>query len=396
MSETLLVLGAGRSQVYSIRTAQDLGIRVVAIDQNPDAPGFEYADVAEEIDFTDIERVLEYAIEQDIDGILPAGDISLPTVGVVSEELGLPGLGKQTARLATTKEKYRERFIQHDVPYPESATASTVDKAVAVAEEIGFPVILKPSLSYGGSRGVVRVDGPDSLRARFDHAIGATEDEVVLVEKFYEGREHTIESLVIDGETTVLATSDKTRTTEPYCVAKSLDYPSAESESVRREMHQVADAAATALGLENCATHIEVITTDDGPKLIDFGARGGGAGFIPSVIVPHVSGVDMTHEMIRIALGRAPTEFDSITRRGAVFRFFTPPPGEVVAVEGIESVRDRDDIAHFDLQISVGDTVPELTTQLDRIGSFVVFGTDGEDALRKAREIQETVQIKTV
>lgn len=395
MTETLLILGAGRSQVPAIKTAEDLGARVVAIDQNPDAPGFDHADDCQPIDITDIEGAVRYAREQDVDGVLPTGDVSLPTAGAIAEELGLPGLDRETARIATTKEEYRKRFEHSDVPYPESTVVTSKSDAIEFAEEIGFPLILKPSLSYGGSRGVVRADDTEEIRGNFDHAMDATQDGSVLLERFYQGQEYTIESLVVDGETHVLATSDKRRLTDPYCLATSLDYPSAEPEALREEMYDIAEAAAAALDIENSATHIEVVASDDGLKLIDFGARGGGAGFIPSVIVPHVSGVNMIGEMIRIALGRSPSKCDPTLRRGAVFRFFTPSPGMITAIEGFESVRDRSDVAHFNLSVEVGDTVPELTTQLDRIGSFVVFGSTGAEALRKAQEIETKVQIQT-
>ena len=54
-----MFLGASVSQVAAIRRARELGARVVAVDGDPDALGFADADVAENVDFSDLERVIE-------------------------------------------------------------------------------------------------------------------------------------------------------------------------------------------------------------------------------------------------------------------------------------------------------------------------------------------------
>ena len=59
--KTVLFVGAGRHQRRAIMQARDQGIRVVAVDRNPDALGFQVADVAEAVDFTDIDAVTEVA-----------------------------------------------------------------------------------------------------------------------------------------------------------------------------------------------------------------------------------------------------------------------------------------------------------------------------------------------
>ena len=53
---TVFLVGAGRHQRRAIERARELGLRVVAVDRNPDAPGLAGADVGEVVDFTDVER----------------------------------------------------------------------------------------------------------------------------------------------------------------------------------------------------------------------------------------------------------------------------------------------------------------------------------------------------
>ena len=56
---TVLFVGAGRHQRRAILRARELGLRVVAVDRNPEAPGLEHADEAEVVDFVDVEGVIE-------------------------------------------------------------------------------------------------------------------------------------------------------------------------------------------------------------------------------------------------------------------------------------------------------------------------------------------------
>ena len=76
----------------------ELGLRVVAVDRNADAPGLAAADEGEVVDFTDVEAVTEAARRHRVDGVLTvSADRAVPVVAAVAEALGLPGIGAETA-----------------------------------------------------------------------------------------------------------------------------------------------------------------------------------------------------------------------------------------------------------------------------------------------------------
>jgi formate-dependent phosphoribosylglycinamide formyltransferase (GAR transformylase) len=70
VSRTVLFVGAGRHQRRAIERAQELGLRVVAVDRNPDALGLRAADEAEVVDFADVDAVVEVARRHAVDGAL--------------------------------------------------------------------------------------------------------------------------------------------------------------------------------------------------------------------------------------------------------------------------------------------------------------------------------------
>ena len=81
-ARTVLFVGAGRHQRRAIRRARGLGLRVVGVDRNPDALGLPECDVAEVVDFGDVERVVEVGRRHAVDGVLTvSADRAVPVGG---------------------------------------------------------------------------------------------------------------------------------------------------------------------------------------------------------------------------------------------------------------------------------------------------------------------------
>src|SRR6476646_12277824 len=159
------MVGAGRHQRRAIERARGLGLRVIGVDRNPDAPGLAAADVGEVVDFTDVEAVTEVGRRHGVDGVLTvSADRAVPVVAAVAESLGLPGIGSETAHLMTHKVAMRRRFAEAGVPQPRFAAARSLHEAYAAAETVGFPAVLKPADS-GGQRGVFMLHSIDDIEA---------------------------------------------------------------------------------------------------------------------------------------------------------------------------------------------------------------------------------------
>ena len=153
-------------------------------------------------------------------------------------------------------------------------------------------------------------------------------------------------------------------------------------------MGLLAQHVASVLKLENWITHIEVITHKGDVKLIDFGARGGGAGYIPTMIVPNVSGINMMKEFIKILLNEKNINIKRLQKTAVVYRFFTPTPGKVVDIKGIDHVQSMENLLDFHLNIGVGDIIPQINTQLDRAGYFVIKAQSLNSALKKQTKLK--------
>src|SRR5213076_1070447 len=115
----LLVLGAGRQQLGLLAAARRRGLVVLAVDRDPSAPGFRFADRRALISFEDEPALHRLAEAERIDGVIsPANDWSVGIAARVAHRLTLPHpLDPKTAALAGSWLKQRERFAEAGVPH---------------------------------------------------------------------------------------------------------------------------------------------------------------------------------------------------------------------------------------------------------------------------------------
>src|SRR4029077_14033825 len=172
-----------------IRRAQELGLRVVAVDRNGAAPGLQAADVGEVVDFQDVDGVIEVARRFAVDGALTvSADRAVPVVAAVAEALGLPGIGTQTAHLMTHKVAMRRKLSQGGVPQPRFAAVRARREAAPAAETVGFPAVLKPADS-GGQRGLFLLKSFDDLDRHLHAALAESPTGEAILEEFTDGLE---------------------------------------------------------------------------------------------------------------------------------------------------------------------------------------------------------------
>jgi len=194
--KTVLFVGAGRHQRRAILHAKQLGLRVVAVDRNPEAVGLPHADDAHVVDFAEVEAVIAVARAAGIDGVLTvSADRAVPVVAAVAEELGLPGIGSATAHLMTHKVAMRRRLAEGGVPQPRFAAVRVRREAAPAADTVGFPAVLKPADS-GGQRGLFQLRSFEDLDRHLHAALAESPSDEVILEEFVDGLE--LNGLVVD------------------------------------------------------------------------------------------------------------------------------------------------------------------------------------------------------
>ena len=219
----LMVLAAGLLQIPVIKKAREMGYYVIAVDDDPNAPGMSLADKAVVPGgLMNEEKLVAIAKEEQIDGVIhPCSEVAMNVMGRINDELHLCGISKEIAIRATNKHLMREAFEVYGAPSPKSIlTKDEEDAWNTFCNEFDTNAILKPSRN-SGSRGIAKVEKgitKEEFVGLYQRALNESRDHQVLIEQFIEGPEFSVEVIVWKGEPHVLAVTDKKTTEAPYFV----------------------------------------------------------------------------------------------------------------------------------------------------------------------------------
>ena len=399
--KTVLFVGAGRHQRRAILRAKQLGLRVVAVDRNPDAVGLPHADEAHVVDFADVETVVDVAKSHAIDGVLTvSADRAVPVVAAIAEELGLPGIGTQTAHLMTHKVAMRRRLAEGGVPQPRFAAVRVRREALPAAKAVGFPAVLKPADS-GGQRGLFLLRSLDDLDRHLHAALAESPTEEAIVEAYTEGLE--LNGLVIarGGEPYPLLLSDRLRPKGVgFGVGWIHSYPSKLFGDVFEGAQRVALRAVRTLGLRDGIAFPQLIVADSQALVVEVAARIPGGQMADLAF--HALGIDLVEIALRQALGEEVPDELVIPRqsRPTAIRFLTAQPGplpvgKVTKVSGIERVLKAPGVVQADVFLQEGETIRPVRLDGDRRGYVIATGQTNVQALERAEVAARLLYVET-
>src|SRR4029079_17720627 len=117
-------------------------------------------------------------------------------------------IAPESAVLATSKVRQRERFATAGIAQPQHETCRSVAEAHEAAERIGFPCVVKAP-DRQGQRGLSVVAGPDELDDAATAALEASRSASFLVEELVEGREVTVNGYSLGGQFHALTVTDR-------------------------------------------------------------------------------------------------------------------------------------------------------------------------------------------
>jgi len=396
----VLFVGAGRHQRSAIVRVRELGAGVVAVDRNPEAPGFADADVAELVDFQDIEALTEIGRRHGVEGVLTvASDRAVPIVAAVAERLGLPGIGSETAHAMAHKVAMRRRLAEHGVPQPQFAAATTLHEARAAARSTGFPAVLKP-VDSAGQRGVFRLRSEDDLDAHFHATLAASPAQEAIVEAFHAGLEVNTLFVARGGETRLVTASDRLRPAGiGFGVALAHLYPSTLFGDVLAEVERV--EAVDALGLRDGIAYPQLLVSGSTVRIVEVAARIPGGQMVE---VPRYGvGIDLVHVALLQALGEEVSDELLLpqAQQPLAIRFFTAEPGplptgKVRSVGTLDNMLAFPGVVQADTYLALGETIRPVQVDGDRRGYVIALADTNFEALERAEAAACLLDVEVV
>ncbi len=383
MKKILIVCG-GEHQIPIVKKAKNMGYYVINSNLYKDSPSFMYADSTEVADVLDYKENLKIAKKYMVDGVIAEqNELSIYTVAYVSSQLGLPSITPDLAELYTNKYLMRKFCETNNFLFPRFKKCNSVSQAVDFFSSINKKMIMKPLDSYS-SRGVFEIKTQTDCAKFFSTSSSfSKKGEEVILEEYIEGKEFTVDGLIVNGKHFTLAISEKSHYTYNRNIACSLYFSFSNSsydyEALRRLNNKIIEQSGLKIGL----THCEYKYHEGEFYLIEMAARGGG-NYIASKIVPVLSGIDNYKLYIQSALNDLPRQSDDDIistindnkHREAILYFFDieTQGKRVKQIIGVEKIKKMKGIIDFKLNFSQGDIVKKASNDGTRVGYFIAVG----------------------
>lgn len=390
----LFIIGASVLQLPAIQKAKEMGLYVAVADFNPKAVGIPYADKFYEVSTIDEEGIYQAAKDFRADGIMTlATDMPMRSVAYATSILGLTGITYDTAVKATDKGEMIKAFEAAGVEHPWYFILSGPDALKEVEDRITYPCISKP-VDNAGSRGVMLIHSHAELKEAIEYSSSNGRKGGVIIEEYLQGNEVSVEIMVIDGDVYVLQVTDKLTTGAPHFVEMGHSQPSRLGEDNVEKIRDLAKRAVKAIGIGNGPAHVEIMLTENGPKMIELGARMGGDN-ITTHLVPLSTGIDMVKATIQVALGEKP-DIEPKFEKGSAIRYLKEQYGVISNIEGISIASRMEGVKQVTLVKGIGDISTEIGSSVDRIGFVITQGVTAVDAIKKCERAIDTISIKIV
>ena len=194
----IMILGGGPNRigqgiefdyccVHASMALKKLGFETIIINCNPETVSTDY-DTSDKLYFEPLtlEDVLSIHEKEKPVGVIAqfGGQTPLNLAAELKKNgVNILGTTPETIDLAEDRDLFRAMMDKLEIPMPESGMAVNVDEAIAIANEIGYPVMVRPSYVLGG-RGMEVVHDEESLRIYMGAAVGVTPDRPILIDRF--------------------------------------------------------------------------------------------------------------------------------------------------------------------------------------------------------------------
>jgi biotin carboxylase len=378
-----------------------LGVGVVLLDtvQSLSTETGRYAARADHVlatNYADVDRTAQLiqvlCSGVDVRGVLALTEDGLLPAARINAILGVNDNPVEVVERVVDKRLMRE-WLANDqlfaLPAREVESAQSLE---AFVREAGLPVVVKPC------------DGAGSVGVRVLHDLGEVaawepprNGTSFLAERYVHGTEYSVETFSVGGEHLVVAITEKVLARsagDNGLVEVGHQLPGRLDRGTEASLRAFVCTFLDRLGLREGLGHTEVIIGPDGPAIVETHTRNGGDHIADLVLLS--TGLDMRDLALRARCGlmQGPPPAPE-ANGGAAIRYFTPQPGVVEEVSGLDAARYLPGVVDLKVDVRVGARVPALLSSFDRVGYVIGVGADTGQAYQRCLDAVDAVTIRT-
>ncbi len=402
MFKKILIANRGEIALRIIHACRELGVRTVAVHSTADNDSLHVTYADEDICIGPPSSTDSYL---NIGSVISAAEITgaeavHPGYGFLAEnahfaevlaECNLAWIGPrpETIRAMGDKAKARRTAVEAGVPVLPGSAEPLVDAAEVerLAEEVGYPVILKASAG-GGGRGMRIVNEASQVEGQFQTAHREAErafgDGTLYLEKYLVEPRHIEFQIFGDRYGNVVHLGERECSIQRRHQKLLEESPSvALDQELRDRMGQAAVALAAAVGYENAGTVEFLLDRDNKFYFMEMNTRIQ----VEHPVTEMVMGIDLVKEQLRVAAGEKLRYRSGLKPRGHVIEFrinaedpekFTPSPGRLTTLHLPGGPGVRVDTHAYQEYV-----IPQYYDSM--VAKLIVWGKDRSDAIARGR-----------
>jgi carbamoyl-phosphate synthase large subunit len=210
----IIVLGSGPNRigqgiefdyccVHGVLAAAEVGYETIMINCNPETVSTDF-DVADKLYFEPVfwEHIYDIIRHEKPEGVIV--QLGGQTALKLAEKLDrygikIMGTSYQSLDLAEDRGSFSTLLKENDIPYPEFGTAETTDEALALADQLDFPLLIRPSYVLGG-QGMKIVINKEELEAHVVDLLRKIPNNKLLLDHYLDGAIEAEADAICDGE----------------------------------------------------------------------------------------------------------------------------------------------------------------------------------------------------
>ena len=205
----IVVLGAGPirigqgvefdySTVHAVTTIKNSGYEAIIINNNPETVSTDYT-TADKLYFEpltpeDVMNIIEFEKPEGVIASLGGQTAINLAQPLMDRGVKIIGTDCQAIERAENRDSFEKILKDLNIPQPKGHAVTKIEDGIAAADEIGYPVLVRPSFVLGG-RAMQIVANEEQLRHYLKTAVEIDEDKPVLVDKYIEGREVEVDAI---------------------------------------------------------------------------------------------------------------------------------------------------------------------------------------------------------
>lgn len=361
----VLILGVASVQMDAIKLLKDLGYETYACAMAKDGPGVAAADHFDIINILDVPKLIDHIKKNNIDIVYSVGsDLAMPIACRISEELSLPHfVSARAATICNNKELMRTELgnCKGNIPFE-------VIEDSSVMPSIPTPFIMKPSDSQG-QRGIFLINSLDEYRENFDSAKKYSRSGKVIVEKYVDGPELSVNAYLVNGDLKYMVASDRETWPQFTGLIHKHIVPSLilKKETITK-LEQVVTETCSRIGINNGPAYFQIKVENDEPYIIEMTPRLDGCHMWK--LLTYHTGVNLLKLTFEHLLNNDTSELDKMsqTQPSYELEFFCQEPDTVMDQD--KFTVPKDSLTHF-FYYETGEKIRPVNGRYEKVGYFI-------------------------